>query len=335
MLTKVKYALSVLIVYSSICAAQTALVGSQTVQPFSDYVAGGTAAAFEEMATTTGTADTLSFYVDSTNAATIITVGLYNDKNGNPNNLLASGVLYSPLNGAWNSVSIPPTTIASGALYWLALLGSGGTPTWRDSSNCSVVQTSGVGTLTNLPTSWPKGNNFQWCNPSLFAWHKGGQIAVTISPTSATVSASSTQQSTAAVSNCGTNCGVNWSVTGMGSIDVNGLYSAPASGEIDTVTAAAQADVTKAASSQVTVTASTVQHRVILQWQDSGPVIFNVYRGTAPGGPYNPIASGLSTLSYADSTVESGLTYYYVVTAVGSSGESAYSNEAKAVVPQP
>ncbi len=40
--------------------------------------------------------------------------------------------------------------------------------------------------------------------------------------------------------------------------------------------------------------------------------------------------------TYVDSTVQSGTTYYYVVTAVSSSGaESSYSNQATAVVPTP
>jgi fibronectin type 3 domain-containing protein len=40
--------------------------------------------------------------------------------------------------------------------------------------------------------------------------------------------------------------------------------------------------------------------------------------------------------TFTDSTVVAGTTYFYVVTAVDGSGtESAYSNEAKAVVPSP
>jgi fibronectin type 3 domain-containing protein len=39
-------------------------------------------------------------------------------------------------------------------------------------------------------------------------------------------------------------------------------------------------------------------------------------------------------LSYTDTTVQSGITYYYVATAVNSSGdESAYSTQATANVP--
>jgi hypothetical protein len=308
-------------------SAQTALVGSPTIQPFIDYVGAGTAAAFKETAANSGTVDTLNLYIDSTNGATTITLGLYNDNYGNPKNLLASAVLKSPAKRAWNSVSIPPTTITLGAVYWLVLLGNGG--------NCSVVQTSGVGSLTELPPIWPQGSNFPWCNPSFFAWHQGGQIAVTISPTSATVSTAFAQQFTAAVSNCRTNCGVNWSVRGNGSIDANGLYTAPATAEIDTVTAAAEADLTKTASATVTVTVSTLQHTVTLNWNDSNPVTFNVYRSPWSGGPYSPISSGLSLRCYVDSTVQSGHTYYYVVTAVDSSGESAYSNQVRAVVPYP
>jgi len=39
-------------------------------------------------------------------------------------------------------------------------------------------------------------------------------------------------------------------------------------------------------------------------------------------------------LSYLDSSVQNGLTYYYVTTAVDSSGiESVYSNEVSAKIP--
>jgi fibronectin type 3 domain-containing protein len=39
-------------------------------------------------------------------------------------------------------------------------------------------------------------------------------------------------------------------------------------------------------------------------------------------------------VSYADSSVQSGLTYYYVATSVdGNGNESVYSNEVNAIVP--
>ena len=78
-------------------------------------------------------------------------------------------------------------------------------------------------------------------------------------------------------------------------------------------------------------------HQVSLTWSASvDPVIgYNVYRSLTSGGPYSKLNSSLVTItSYIDQTVQSGHTYYYVVTAVDSQqNESAYSNEAAATVP--
>ena len=68
---------------------------------------------------------------------------------------------------------------------------------------------------------------------------------------------------------------------------------------------------------------------VSLTWMasPSTTVGYNVYRGTTSGGPYAPIGSAATT-SFTDTTVTSGTTYYYVVTAVGpNSLESVFSNE--------
>jgi hypothetical protein len=80
-----------------------------------------------------------------------------------------------------------------------------------------------------------------------------------------------------------------------------------------------------------------VQHSVALTWNASVSTVagYNVYRSTVSGGPYAKINSTLVTpLSYTDSTVQSGTTYYYVTTAVDSSGtESVFSNQVSAVIP--
>jgi chitodextrinase len=56
-----------------------------------------------------------------------------------------------------------------------------------------------------------------------------------------------------------------------------------------------------------------------------------VYRGTSPGGESaTPYATGVGGTSFNDTGVVSRTTYYYKVTAVGSGGESAPSNEAHA-----
>ena len=84
---------------------------------------------------------------------------------------------------------------------------------------------------------------------------------------------------------------------------------------------------------------TATQHSINLTWTASTSTVsgYNIYRGTQSGGPYVKINSTLeASTAYTDSTVQSGTTYYYVVTAVDSSGaESSYSNEATAVVPTP
>jgi len=80
-------------------------------------------------------------------------------------------------------------------------------------------------------------------------------------------------------------------------------------------------------------------HSVSLTWNASTSQNisgYNVYRGTISGGPYSKINSSLdANTDYTDNNVSNGQTYYYVTTAVNSSHqESAYSNEAKAVIPK-
>ena len=82
------------------------------------------------------------------------------------------------------------------------------------------------------------------------------------------------------------------------------------------------------------------RHSASLSWTASvSPNVtgYNAYRGTASGGPYTKLTSSpVIPTSYTDSTVQSGKTYYYVTTAVDSNNlESAYSNEAKAIIPSP
>jgi hypothetical protein len=81
------------------------------------------------------------------------------------------------------------------------------------------------------------------------------------------------------------------------------------------------------------------QHSVSLSWTDPGTGIvgYYVYRGGVSGGPYAKITSSLDTpAAYTDNSVTAGQTYYYVTTAVdGTGSESAYSNQAQAVIPTP
>ena len=75
--------------------------------------------------------------------------------------------------------------------------------------------------------------------------------------------------------------------------------------------------------------------RIDLQWTASTPPptpdSYTLYRSTSPGGPYAPLATGLTVTTYSDTAVTAGLTYYYVVRALSASCISVNSNEASAL----
>jgi hypothetical protein len=77
-------------------------------------------------------------------------------------------------------------------------------------------------------------------------------------------------------------------------------------------------------------TATGTNLLIHLTWNAvSGVTSYNLKRGTANGGPYPTVYSGLTMTNYADAAVTNAVTYYYVVTAV-SGGESTNSLQASA-----
>jgi len=127
----------------------------------------------------------------------------------------------------------------------------------------------------------------------------------------------------------------NYSFTAV----ANGAYViTPSKGGYVFSPTSSSATVSGANLTGVNFTATAGQtHTVGLAWVGStSPVVgYNVYRSTVNGSSYVMINSGLvTTVSYTDSAVQSGTTYYYVTTAVDSNGlESAFSNQASAFIP--
>ncbi len=90
----------------------------------------------------------------------------------------------------------------------------------------------------------------------------------------------------------------------------------------------------------ITLSGTGVQstpHTVALSWTASTSTVsgYNVYRSTTTGTGYTKVNGSLVPgVTYTDSTVQNGVTYYYVTTAVDANGnESSYSNEASAPIP--
>jgi fibronectin type 3 domain-containing protein len=75
--------------------------------------------------------------------------------------------------------------------------------------------------------------------------------------------------------------------------------------------------------------------QVSLSWSGStSATSYNVKRSTTSGGPYTKLSSPTAT-SYVDTGLTNGTKYFYVVSAVNSSGESANSSEVSATPTTP
>jgi hypothetical protein len=146
------------------------VVGDQTIEQSRDSNPAGTAQAFPFTATNTGSINRLFWYLDVTNAASTIAVGLYNDVGGHPNTLQTAGLITSPANGTWNAVSVPSVNLTSGTQYWLAILtpfGSG-TVQFRDVAGSGSSETSSPANLAALPTLWVTGQTWTTGSASAF-----------------------------------------------------------------------------------------------------------------------------------------------------------------------
>ena len=81
--------------------------------------------------------------------------------------------------------------------------------------------------------------------------------------------------------------------------------------------------------------------RVELAWEPSGTpapagtsTIYLVKRSKTAGGGHSPLATALPATLFTDAQADAGATYYYVVTAINTGGESGPSNEIKVTVPK-
>ena len=112
--------------------------------------------------------------------------------------------------------------------------------------------------------------------------------------------------------------------------------SGSASGSLSFVSNATNSPATESLSGSGV---APIQHSVDLSWgasSSSNVQGYNVYRAGVSGGPYAAVVSANSGTTFVDGSVQSGQTYFYVVTAVDTSGtESAYSNQVQAVIPSP
>jgi hypothetical protein len=270
-----------------------------------------------------GSSQTLTSTLTNTGSASLT---IYNDK--------ASGTGYSlsgitlPLTltvGQSYTFSVTFSPASSGSVSGVASMGS---RNWR---NSLAIPLTGTGTSTGQLTVSPAALNFGNVNEGTTS-SLGGTL--TASGASVTVSSATSSNSQFVLS------GVSFPLT-LASGQSAGFtvaFTPQSSGSL-TGTLTFATNSSGSAVQTLSGTGVAPQHSVSLNWDPSTSVVvgYNVYRGAVSGGPYTKINSAVDpATTYMDGSVLGGSTYYYVTTAVDSSGsESSYSNQVQATIPTP
>jgi hypothetical protein len=243
------------------------LLGDRNIESLLDSNPSGTAEAFPVQAMSTGQVSSLAVFLDGSNAASTIWVGMYASANGHPQRLLSEGAITRPLAGQWNSVTLPAAPVTAGTTYWLALLGVNGVARFRDRNGSCRSEVSNQTNLGALPATWSTGSSWSTCIVSMFesgivtTGTTPPGVGISVNPRSVSLQAGQQQQFAAAVTGA-SNPAVTWTAS-AGSINSSGLYTAPKSAGTYTVTAnvtsggSSTSPVLASASAVVTVTLPT------------------------------------------------------------------------------
>jgi hypothetical protein len=245
------------------------------------------------------------------------------------------------ISGAINPVPSSGATVAlSGAASATTTSSSSGAYSFTGlSAGTYAVTPSGTGFAFNPTTqsaiivaSDITGLNFVSTAQTGATFTLSGTITPTAAGTGAALVLSGPVGATATANSSG-----NYSFPGL----TDGTYSVTPTKSGFAFTPATQtatiSDANKTGVNFTGVASSGQAHLVSLQWNASTSTVtgYNVYRSTVSGSGFVKLnAALLTSLSYSDSSVSSGNTYFYVATAVDSAGdESVDSNQAVAVVP--
>ena len=224
------------------------------------------------------------------------------------------GVTFTPAATGSRTASLSISDNGSGSPQMVALSGTGTATTGVSLS----ATTLSFGTQPVATTSAAQ----------TLTLNNGGSVPLSIS--GLTITGANSGDFVEVADTCGS------SLAGGGNCTIGVAFTPSATGQR---TATLSITDNASGSPQTATLTGTGSPDVILSWgasPSSGIAGYNVYRGTTSGGesstPLN--STPINGTSYVDTNVTSGMTYYYVVTSVGSNGaQSAPSNETEAFVP--
>ena len=149
--------------------AKVVLLGNRAIESRVDGHRSGAGEAFAFRARRSGTATSISVYLDNRDRANALFAGLYSSRHGRPHSLMTSGSRRSPKAGAWNRLAVRAARLRRGTTYWLALLGKGGAIYFRDRNGRSCRgQRSFRLKMLSLPRTWHAGPNSHACRISAY-----------------------------------------------------------------------------------------------------------------------------------------------------------------------
>jgi len=224
-------------------------------------------------------------------------------------------VTFTPTASGSRTASVSISDNASGSPQMVALSGTGSTPMGAASLSPTTLSfgTQPVATTSAAQT---------------LTLNNGGSVPLSIS--GLTITGTNAGDFARIADTCGS------SLAGGGNCTIGVTFTPSATGQR---TATLTISDNASGSSQTAICTGMGSPDVILSWgasPSSGVVGYNVFRGTSSGGesstPLN--STPINGTSFVDTKVTAGMTYYYVVTSVGSNGvQSAPSNETEAVMP--
>lgn len=227
-----------------------------------------------------------------------------------------SGGPYSTI-GSPTSASFTDTTAVNGTTYFYVVSAVNGVGESANSSQVSATPATVPATPTGLAAT--PGNNqvgLTWSSASGATSYNVKRSTTSGGPYSTIGSPTATSFTDTTAVN-----GITYFYV------VSGVNAAGQSADSTQVSATPQAPPPPTPTS---LAATPGNNQVGLTWSaSSGATSYNVKRSTTSGGPYSTIGSPTAT-SFTDTTAVNGTTYFYVVSAVNSGGESANSTQVSA-----
>jgi hypothetical protein len=254
-----------------------------------------------------------------------------------------------------NQMSPPPTTYTISGTISPTAGGSGATVTLSGAGSATTTaNSSGAYTFTGLANGTygvtPSHTGYAFSPTSQNATINGANVTgINFTATAQTNIFSISGTITPAPGGSGTTVTLTGAAADTTTTDGSGNYSfgslangtytvTPSNCGYSFIPVSQNVAVNGANQAGVNFTATALQtHTVALTWAASATTTvsgYNVYRSTINGSGYAKIASLGLVFAYTDTNVQNCSTYYYVTTAVDSTGaESSFSNQTTAVIP--